>query len=212
MDGSPSSHGVLRVVVGAAGLGRRAVRATLATLLAAAVLGGCLLVDGRRSHGPYEQPGYAGGPERSRGDVQEITCESKHGRRRRCPADGIIRGVELARVLSNTRCIYRENWGWDERDVWVDGGCRARFRVALSARGGRSRGGYDDDLRRERVLDCESGDGRYVTCPVGFPISEARIVTRHSRAECRHGASWGWRGAAIWVDRGCRARFRVYAR
>jgi Protein of unknown function (DUF3011) len=212
MDGSSSSRGAVRVVTDAAGLGRRAVLATLATLLAAAVLSGCLIVDGRRAHDPYGRPVYSGGPEQFRGDVQEIACESKHGRRRRCAADGIIRGVELARVLSGTRCIYRESWGWDERDVWVDGGCRARFRVALRARGGRARGGYDDDLRRERVLDCESRDGRYATCPVGFRISEARIVKRHSASPCRQGASWGWRGATIWVDQGCRARFRVYAR
>ena len=208
-------------------------RVALPALLVAGTvaLGGCLIEDGR--YGPgyggggYDRPPYGGGygqPNRDRPssgggygrpgavrDTQILTCESMQGRLRRCAAGGLIRGVEIDRVLSGTRCVHRDNWGWDERDVWVDAGCRARFRVAI-ARGGRPGGGYDHTARRERVLDCASKDGRSRTCSVGFPIADARIVKRHSGSPCERGRSWGWRGRDIWVDQGCRARFRVYGR
>jgi hypothetical protein len=37
--------------------------------------------------------------------------------------------VELLRQLSGTACVQGQSWGWDAEGVWVDGGCRALFRV-----------------------------------------------------------------------------------
>jgi hypothetical protein len=183
------------------------------------LLCGCLVADGGGRHsGPgrgggydndYDPPDY-GDPRPGR-DEQVLVCESRQGRRRRCAADGLIRRVEIERVLSDTPCAYRDTWGYDERDVWVDAGCRARFRVEVR-RGGRPGGGYDDADRRERVLDCASHDGRQRVCDVGFRIADARVVKRHSGSPCERGNSWGWQGRDLWVDQGCRARFRVYGR
>ncbi|HET9801980.1 MAG TPA: DUF3011 domain-containing protein [Candidatus Acidoferrum sp.] len=57
-------------------------------------------------------------------------------------------GVRLIRQRSEAPCIYGQTWGFDERGVWVDRGCRADF-----ATGG---GGYrryhhdrDDDDDRD---------------------------------------------------------------
>jgi hypothetical protein len=183
---------------------------------------GCLIEDGRGRPRPGYGDSYGGGggggyhrPDnggaRPGRDEQILTCESRQGRRRRCAAGGIIRRVEIERVLSDTRCVYRDSWGYDERDVWVDRGCRARFRVQVRP-GGAPGGGYDDAARRERVLDCASKDGRRRVCDVGFTIADARVVKRHSGSPCERNRSWGWRGRDLWVDQGCRARFRVYGR
>lgn len=65
-------------------------------------------------------PGYGNG--------QTVRCESRDGRMRRCDVR-IQRGVQLIRQLSNTRCVERQNWGWDRNGIWVNNGCRAEFRV-----------------------------------------------------------------------------------
>lgn len=62
---------------------------------------------------------------------------------------------------------------------------------------------------RGYTVTCESQDGRYRRCDnVGRAHVEIDRVL--SRADCRYGQSWGVDRGAIWVDRGCRARFAVY--
>ncbi|NZA25928.1 DUF3011 domain-containing protein [Luteimonas sp. SJ-92] len=57
-----------------------------------------------------------------------VRCESAGNRHRRCNA--VVRSeVKLLRQLSRTRCVQRQNWGWDRGGVWVDGGCAAEFEV-----------------------------------------------------------------------------------
>ncbi|MBS1839928.1 MAG: DUF3011 domain-containing protein [Acidobacteria bacterium] len=52
-------------------------------------------------------------------------------------------GVRLIRQRSEAPCVYGRTWGFDERGVWVDRGCRADFAV------GNRRGYYDrNDWRR----------------------------------------------------------------
>lgn len=55
-----------------------------------------------------------------------ITCSSDDGRRRVCPAD-TSRGVRLSRQISGSRCEEGSTWGFDNRGIWVDRGCRAEF-------------------------------------------------------------------------------------
>lgn len=59
---------------------------------------------------------------------QLVRCESRGTRRQRCNA-AVQDGVRLKRQLSTTRCVQRQNWGWDRSGVWVDGGCSAEFAV-----------------------------------------------------------------------------------
>ncbi|MGY0559361.1 DUF3011 domain-containing protein [Luteimonas sp. A277] len=59
---------------------------------------------------------------------QIVRCESRGHRRSRCNAV-VGEGVELIRQLSRTRCVQRQNWGWDRRGIWVGGNCGAEFRV-----------------------------------------------------------------------------------
>lgn len=53
-------------------------------------------------------------------------CESVDGAPRHCPAD-TRGGVRIARQLSRSACIEGSTWGYDDRGIWVDGGCRADF-------------------------------------------------------------------------------------
>lgn len=73
--------------------------------------------------------GWSGGrpgvPEQA---ARTIRCESKDRRYRRCDVP-VGRGVDVARQLSDTRCVQGRTWGWDRNGVWVDGGCRAEFRI-----------------------------------------------------------------------------------
>ena len=45
-----------------------------------------------------------------------------------CPVD-TRGGVRLVRQRSESPCIYGRTWGYDDRGVWVDRGCRADFAV-----------------------------------------------------------------------------------
>ncbi len=60
-------------------------------------------------------------------DVFVVTCSSDDGRRRYCPVN-TSRGVRLLKQY-NDSCRGRNAWGFDNRGVWVDRGCRADFEV-----------------------------------------------------------------------------------
>ena len=57
-----------------------------------------------------------------------LVCESKSRQRRFCGA-GISREARLVKQLSGSACEEGRSWGWDQRGVWVDNGCRAEFQV-----------------------------------------------------------------------------------
>lgn len=61
------------------------------------------------------------------GSGREIRCESNDGRYTRCGYVDRRQHVEIRRQLSNQQCIYGRNWGVDDRQLWVDDGCRAIF-------------------------------------------------------------------------------------
>jgi hypothetical protein len=58
--------------------------------------------------------------------VNVVSCSSNDGRRNFCAAN-TSNGVRLIRQRSNSDCIYRQTWGYDRRNIWVDQGCRADF-------------------------------------------------------------------------------------
>ena len=59
-----------------------------------------------------------------------------------------------------------------------------------------------------RQVICSSINGRYAECPVPFRGS-ARILDQISDSACIEGRTWGNKPGAVWVDRGCRARFGI---
>jgi Protein of unknown function (DUF3011) len=72
-------------------------------------------------------------PVHARAD-QTITCESRNYRHTFCRVD-TDRNVTLTRQRSSTRCRLWDNWGYDNRGVWVDRGCAADFHVGKSNTG-----------------------------------------------------------------------------
>lgn len=136
-------------------------------------------------------------------DRQErlVLCESRDGRRTRCPAD-TRGGVQLMRRMSSARCDRGRDWGFDRNEIWVDNGCRAEFSVR------RTSGTWADTMRSTRgeVIVCESRNDRRTFCSAdtSFGVSLRRQL---SDSACTRGRSWGYDRYGIWVDEGCRAEF-----
>ena len=62
--------------------------------------------------------------------------------------------------------------------------------------------------RAQSTITCESSGGQYRSCPVDTSggVSLSRQLSREG---CWQGDSWGYDRNRIWVNRGCRAEFRV---
>jgi hypothetical protein len=63
--------------------------------------------------------------------------------------------------------------------------------------------------RDEKYLRCESGAfGRYRECSADTE-NRVVLVRELSRNKCRQWNTWGYDRRGVWVDKGCRAEFRV---
>ena len=136
-----------------------------------------------------------------------VLCESKDNRRRFCPAD--LRGarVTVLRNISRVPCQLDLNWGYDERGVWVDRGCRAEFGI------GGGDPGWDGggDPGRSEVIRCASEDHlrNFCAAPNNGGV---RLLRQLSRSPCIEGESWGYDDRRVWVDEGCEAEFELIGR
>lgn len=153
---------------------------------------GEFLIDDRgHDRDDYGSPGYTGD--------EYVRCESDDGRWNRCETR--TRGrVELVRQLSRSACVRGQSWGSDGRGIWVNGGCRAEFRVEPR--------GYGHAPER---FTCESTNGAPRFCHAGTR-GEVRLVRQLSRAPCVEGRSWGRERDGVWVEQGCRAEFEARGR
>ena len=133
------------------------------------------------------------------GQNQTITCSSNNGRRNFCSAN-TRGGVRLSRQISGTPCIQNQTWGWDNNNIWVDGGCRAEFIVG----GGGNWGGNNQG----QTITCSSNNGNRNFCNVDTR-GGVRLSRQISGSACIQNQTWGWNNNSIWVDRGCRAEFIV---
>jgi hypothetical protein len=163
-------------------------------LLAAAVLiaAACATPSSTSAQSGYGQPGYGGGP------PQKITCSSNNGKRNWCNVGG-SRDVRLVRQISGSACIQGSTWGVDRQGVWVDRGCRAEFVVG--------RGGPPPPPP-SRIVTCSSNNGGRNWCDIG-PNRDVRLARQISGSPCIQGSTWGVDRRGLWVDRGCRADFKV---
>jgi Protein of unknown function (DUF3011) len=145
-----------------------------------------------------------------------VTCSSDDGGRHYCDADTRA-GVQLIRQRSGSPCTQGYSWGFDDRGIWVDRGCRADF----SLEAGRS---DDSDRYRDRDRDrddssqppqtvtCASEDGKRHYCDADTRGSGVQMMNQRSGSPCTQGYSWGFDDRGIWVDHGCRADFSVQTR
>jgi hypothetical protein len=142
---------------------------------------------------------------------KSVACSSNDGHRKECPAD--LHGYTVRDVdqSSRTECVVGRNWGYTDRGVWVDDGCRATFKFDKSRGGDHPRAwGYRDsgyDPKGEQRVRCESKDGSRNECNAnlrGYRIADVREI---SRADCDIGRNFGYDDRGVWVDDGCRAEF-----
>lgn len=158
-------------------------RPVLATLVAPLAIVAC--ASGPDYHGHRPPP------------REQVTCSSSAWERQRCAQDW--RDAVLVETLSRKECRRDETWGVDARGLWVDHGCRGRFE--------RIGPGRDDE--RGDIVDCASEGNGYRRCGLDRRADRVELHRQLSRADCERGESWGWDRHAIWVDKGCRAEFRV---
>ena len=131
----------------------KSIFATVLAATAAATLTGCI-VEPRHGyrHGGYQQPYYSDDDRRYYDDRDDdwhhhhgkkhrdddrlptLVCASKDGRPNRCRTEFPIRSAEVDKRYSNSPCTYGRTWGYDGNEVWVDRGCRARFRLVPAGR------------------------------------------------------------------------------
>jgi hypothetical protein len=133
----------------------------------------------------------------------EVICSSERERYRECPTP--FRGpAVLSEQLSHIRCVEGVTWGQRRGLIWVDRGCRARFRED-TRRPGVPIGGPGWPGSNEAIT-CESREGRVRRCQTPFS-GPVQIIQQHSNAPCIFNETWGYNPGEVWVTRGCRATF-----
>ena len=174
------------------------------------------------ARGGYPGGGYPGGGGGAGNIGQQIRCESINFRPARCPID-VRGGVDIVRVLGGN-CIQGRNWTWgyDRGGIDVRQGCRAIFIVTRHA-GLYDAERWDDQGRPVSIggagypgtgvpnslpITCESKEYAPAVCQTG-PIRRAEI-NEVLGGNCVQGETWGYSRSSIWVNQGCRARFRVF--
>ena len=141
----------------------------------------------------------------------QMTCASDDMRRHYCPVN-TSRGVRLVNQRSQSACTEGYSWGYDRKGVWVDRGCRADFFVPAEQGGGPGYGPPPPPPGRPPynapIVNCSSNNGKrnYCNADTSRGVSLSRQI---SGSPCVQGQSWGYNRGQIWVDRGCRADFRL---
>lgn len=134
-------------------------------------------------------PGYGPGP--------RITCSSNNGKRNYCNAD-TRGGVRMVRQISGSACIQGQTWGFDRNAIWVDRGCRAEFVLGHAA----------PPPPPSQIITCSSNNGKRNWCSIRRG-ADVRLTRQISGSACIQGQTWGVDHQGLWVDRGCRAEFRI---
>lgn len=62
-----------------------------------------------------------------------------------------------------------------------------------------------------REINLSSGGNRYAEQDLGVPISSMEVIRRDSAAQCKVNVGYGFSGTKAWVNKGCRALFRITA-
>jgi Protein of unknown function (DUF3011) len=141
----------------------------------------------------------------------QMTCASDDMRRHYCPVN-TSQGVRLVNQRSQSPCVQGQTWGFDRRGVWVDRGCRADFFVPAEQHGGPGYGpGPGRPPYSAPTINCSSNDGRRNYCSADTSRG-VTLVRQISGSACIQGSTWGYDRRGVWVDRGCRADFRLSGR
>ncbi len=135
-----------------------------------------------------------------------IYCASDDGRRNYCQAD-IRGGVQLTKQRSGSPCTFGQTWGYDNRGICVDRGCRAEFTIGYPGGPGNGGPGWSGWGQAYNV-HCASDEMKRNVCHANTGQG-VRIVRQRSESRCIYNRTWGYNRGRIWVDRGCRADFEI---
>ena len=123
-----------------------------------------------------------------------VTCESSGRRRTECAAN-TTDGVQLVRLLGDVPCRYGTQWGYDAKNIWVAGGCRAEFATRGNAKA------------MATALECESQNLRR-NCEADTQFGVA-LVRQLGEKNCILNETWGFDDTAVWVTNGCHGQFAL---
>ncbi len=131
----------------------------------------------------------------SKGTEFSLSCASVRYARQECALQepGTVR---LDRQLSKSPCVQNQTWGSSGRMLWVDKGCSASFIVATLP------------AWEAYTQSCESVRDRRTECKLKG-VANATISRQLSSTFCRLNSNWGVQDDLLWVDKGCRAVFRI---
>jgi hypothetical protein len=118
----------------------------------------------------------AQGPVRDR-----FTCSSD-GERVNCPADR-ANDIRMDKQLGDVTCEEGRTWGYTDRGVWVDRGCRAEFLSIRRNNAGRIEPGTAISVRTDRYISSERSDGRVYTGSV-----DRDVIGQNGRVAIPRGA------------------------
>lgn len=116
-------------------------------------------------------------------------------------------------TVVDTRNMHQGRDGWtmdisvrDRRGRTAQGSCFVETRTGDVTLFGL---GWGDQPTGNNVeFKCASVESRYRECQL--PVDgRVELVKKLSDAPCKQGKGWGKRGDRVWVNHGCRARFRV---
>ena len=146
----------------------------------------------------------------------ELTCFSKEYRKKYCDIPR-LRDVKLIEVLSKTkRNCNQNNWGYDNRGIWVDNNCKARFRY--TQKGGNS-GGWQGNNHNDNSIHERPGDSRTLKCKsrsrgkkiCATNVRKANLIRAISKGKYPCKGNWGIdRRGDLYVKNNCYAEFKVW--
>ncbi|MGB7844484.1 MAG: DUF3011 domain-containing protein [Candidatus Acidiferrum sp.] len=118
-----------------------------------------------------------------------VSCASDDGRRNYCEAETRHARVRMTRQLSGAPCVQGSTWGFDDRGIWVDRGCRAEFLVQTGERPDDREHGRKSCLRsvgehraKELVEQCmQVSPGTHPPCNAE---NECKVITEEIRRGC----------------------------
>jgi hypothetical protein len=141
----------------------------------------------------------------------QITCESRGNDRKECYVANLDpSSVTMDELLSETTCIRGRNWDAQGNNIWVSGGCRARFGYVTRSGGS---GGNSGGSGSAGTITCESRNDARKECYVAnLDPSSVTMDALLSETLCIKGRTWDAQGNNIWVSGGCRARFGYVTR
>jgi Protein of unknown function (DUF3011) len=80
-----------------------------------------------------------------------ITCSSNDGRRNYCNVETSNARITMSKQISGSSCVEGTTWGFDNRGIWVDKGCRANFLVLTGGGSGGPGAAYGDSGAQGRT-------------------------------------------------------------